>query len=214
MIALVLLYHTFKGRSYTDMTEIYLEIKTPKKAIILEWGGLAHSSGSYRVRRSHHNRQARGGVKLTRKFGIAFLRVRHEISFVETETSFVYGMMKERAVTLWTAWRIRRIISEGHYHLSLIITNKSRTVEQIVKLRDFRFRTNTNDADNNEPDPSGNIPERDRPRCILPSAQPPPIPVSAMVASANNETIDFGTQRMVAHYATANSGVGRGKRIN
>ena len=189
VIALVLLYRTFKGRSYTDMTEIYLEIKTPKKGIILDWGGLTHSSGSYRVRRSHHNGQARGGVKLTTKFGIAFVRIRHEMSFVETETSFVYGMLKERVVNPWTAWKIRRIISEGHYHLSLIITNKSRTVERIVTLRDFRFRTNNNDADNDEPGPSENIPERDRPRYAPPLAQPPSILVSAMAASANSETI-------------------------
>jgi len=137
LLFVVLLYRIYKRRQYGNLTQIFLEIKTSEKSIILPFGSLAHGAGNYKIVRNSGSGPPRASVRLTTRCFITKVELLGRIRFVENDTNIAYSPLKYRYISPASARTIRQIISSGEYFLALIVTNRSRTANKILRLRVF-----------------------------------------------------------------------------
>jgi len=136
-IATMILYQLCKRPQFGPLTDIFLRLSSADNEVTIHWGRLRFVPGAYKIKRSKPlGRILLKGVKM---------RFNKKVTFAERESEHEDRLVSSRYITPRQSITVQRIIRNGAYTLTLIVTSNARTVTQVIHekitVQDARFDT-------------------------------------------------------------------------
>lgn len=119
-IAAIILYKMCKRPQFGPLSNLFLRICSERDEVIVHWDTLRFAPGSYKIKQT----KPLGRIVLDR----LKLKFVTRIRFIEKETDHEPKITGYKYITPWQARTVKQIIQRGTYTITLIVTNKQKTV--------------------------------------------------------------------------------------